>query len=135
MIPHLNKLKKELNEKILSLKPVELFSGPTNATTINLKDSITNYKYVEIFYSMGTANGALKSSKAPVGPAINLSDAISGYFDNSYYGIRLHATSCIISGTTLTKQVGYNFSFKTDNTMVFDDTKNEIYIHEVIGYK
>lgn len=126
---------KILNDKVLNLTPVLLYSGTTDALTITLNDNISNYEYVEVIYCLRNTVGNAKSSKAPVGKTINLSGAVMGYFNDSYYATRLYATFCTISGTTLTKSKGYVQDLKTDGTMVFSDTINEVYITRVIGYK
>ena len=104
-----------------------------------MSKDISEFDYVEIFYKViPDGNPSVvnqKSLKGVVGIPIILDVAVSGYFENSYYGIRLYSTTVTISGTTLTKPVGYNFSFKTDNVMVFNNTRNDIYITKVIGYK
>lgn len=108
-----------------------------NSTTITLNDNISNYVSYEIYYTLG-ANGPETSSRAEVGRACTLFGTRTGHFalsEGSYYGIRLNSTNATISGTTLTKPVGYMFTFKTDNTMKFADNENEIYIRKVVGYK
>ena len=120
---------------IQKLKGTVLYeSSGSNSTSLTLNDNITNYQYYEIFYSVGTATGAMASSRVLVGKSAKLDGAISGYFDN-YYGIRLIATNASISGKNLTKQQGYAQTLKTDGTMVFSDALNGIYIHKVVGYK
>ena len=120
---------------IQKLKGTVLYEGSgTNSTSITLSDNIQNYKYCEIFYSVGTATGAMASVKALVGKPLKLDGAIIGFFDG-FYGIRLIATSATISGKNLTKQQGYAQTLKTDGTMVFSDALNGIYIHKVVGYK
>lgn len=114
-------------------------SGSNGSPPITLSKDISEFDYVEIFYKViPDGNPSVvnqKSLKGVVGIPIILDVAMSGYFENSYYGIRLYSTTVTISGTTLTKPVGYNFSFKTDNVMVFNNTRNDIYITKVIGYK
>ena len=120
---------------IQKLKGTVLYEGSgTNSTSITLSDNIQNYKYCEIFYSVGTATGAMASVKALVGKPLKLDGAIVGFFDG-FYGIRLIATGATISGKNLTKQQGYAQTLKTDGTMVFSDALNGIYIHKVVGYK
>ena len=115
-------------------------SGSNGSPPITLSKDISEFDYVEIFYkvipdSNPSSAASQKSVKGVVGIPIILDAAVVGYFENSYYGIRLYSTTVTISGTTLTKPVGYNFSFKTANVMVFNDTRNDIYITKVIGYK
>ena len=115
-------------------------SGSNGSPPITLSKDISEFDYVEIFYKVIPDSNPSsvvnqKSVKGVVGIPIILDVAVSGYFENSYYGIRLYSTTVTISGTTLTKQVGYNFSFKTANVMVFNDARNDIYITKVIGYK
>lgn len=120
---------------IQKLKGTVLYeSTGSNSTSLTLNDNITNYKECEIFYSVGTATGAMASVKVLVGKPIKLDGAITGFFDG-FYGIRLIATSATISGKNLSKPVGYAQLLKTDGTMVFSDALNGIYIHKVIGYK
>ena len=107
--------------------------------SITLSDNISNYDYVEIYYKI-IPDGIVistkqKSEKGIVGTPIILEASIDGYFENSYYGVRLYSTVATINGTTLTKPVGYNFTFKTDGTIVFNETRNDIYVFKVIGYK
>lgn len=121
---------------IQKLKGTVLYeSTGSNSTSLTLSDNISNYKEYEVFYSLRTENGEANSVRCLVGRSAILTGAISGYFDNSYYGTRLYAGRCSISGNKLTKVIGYNFSFKTDGAALFNDTRNEIYIHKVIGYK
>ena len=120
---------------IQKLKGTVLYeSSGTNSISITLSDNIQNYKYCEIFYSVGTATGAMASVKALVGKPIKLDGAITGFFDG-FYGIRLIATSATISVKNLSKPVGYSQLLKTDGSISFSDTLNGIYIHKVIGYK
>lgn len=120
---------------IQKLKGTVLYEGSgTNSTSITLSDNIQNYKYCEIFYSVGTATGAMASVKVLVGKPLKLDGAITGFFDG-FYGIRLIATSATISGKNLSKPVGYAQLLKTDGSISFSDTLNGIYIHKVIGYK
>ena len=120
---------------IQKLKGTVLYeSSGSNSTSLTLNDNITNYQYCEIFYSVGTATGAMASVKALVGKPIKLDGAITGFFDG-FYGIRLIATSATISGKNLSKPVGYAQLLKTDGSISFSDTLNGIYIHKVIGYK
>lgn len=103
-----------------------------NSITLTLNDSVVNYKEAEVIYGY---KGVMKSAKAPLPNAIPLFFSKSGYYDDSYYGVRQHSTEIRFNGTTATKPIGYNFTFKTDNTMVFNDTLNDIYIYKIIGYK
>lgn len=126
--------------KTLSLKGVILYDTTgSNETNITLNDDISNYNYVEIFYKVipdGTVASTKQSSvRAVVATPIILESSVSGYFENSYYGIRTYSTSVTISGNTLNKPVGYNVSFSASNTVSFNDKKNDIYITRVIGYK
>lgn len=103
-----------------------------NATTLTLTETLANYKEVEVVF--GNA-GLIKSVKAPKGFAIELSLSRAGYFDNSYYGVRQISSDISFNGTTATKPVGYTLTFKTDNTITFNDKLNDIYIYKIIGYK
>lgn len=112
-------------------------SSGDNSTTITLNDDISNYDRYRIYFALGL-NGPEVSNEVYVGEACALSGAYSGHFElaeGAYYGIRLNATSARIDGNILTKSIGYCFTFKTDNTMKFADTENEIHITKVVGYK
>lgn len=132
----MNEIKSVVNGAIDKLEPVILYdTAPTNATTLTLNDDISNYTYVEFICSLQSSTGHQFSSKGQVGHTILLCSAMQGYLDNSYYGVRLHTSYVTITGTSLTKTIGYGVSFKTNGTFVFADNENRIYIHQVIGYK
>lgn len=129
----------ELNNKIV--KSTELYNTTgNNATTLVLNESINNFTYYEVFYKViSTTTGdtyASGSVKAFVGESAVISENVANYFKElSCYGIRIYASKIVIKNTELTHIVGYNITLKTDNTMIFDDTRNEIFITKVIGYK
>lgn len=129
----------ELNNKIV--KSTELYNTTgNNATTLVLNESINNFTYYEVFYKViSTTTGdtyASGSVKAFVGESAVISENVANYFKElSCYGIRIYASKIVIKNTELTHIVGYNITLKTDNTMIFDNTRNEIFITKVIGYK
>lgn len=124
-------INKYLNKTKKTIKTI-LYDGNTNATTISLSDSVANYDELEIVYGNGSSR---KTEKIPVGTAASLFLSRSGYFDGSFYGVRQNTTSISFSGQTATKPVGYTFSFKPDNTMVFSDNIHDIYIFKITGIK
>lgn len=129
----------ELNNKIV--KSTELYNTTgNNANTLTLNESIDNFTYYEVFYKViSTTTGdtyASGSVKAFVDESAVISENVANYFKElSCYGVRVYASKIIINDTKLTHVTGYNITLKTDNTMIFDDTRNEIFITKVIGYK
>lgn len=108
-----------------------LFEGESNQTNITINENINNFDEYGVFYKI---NGINFFQKAQVGNSIALFGATSGYYNN-FYGIKLVATSASITNTSLNKPIGYNFHFKTDNTIAFNDTDNLVYITKIVGYK
>lgn len=124
----------EVQESVNELKETILYENAsgTNATSITMSETLANYKTVEVIYGYETVR---TSVKVPKGAALPLFLSRAGYFQNSYYGVRQNTTSISFNGTTATKAVGYTFDFKTDGTIAFSDTINEIYIYKIVGYK
>ena len=119
----------EVNLK--TVKETVLYNDISNLTTLNLKENVSNYDEVGIYYRI---HNKYFYQRAKVGQRIAIFGATNGYY-NSNYGIKLVATDVTISGTTLTKQIGYNFMFKVDNSITFNDTDNLVYIDKIVGYK
>lgn len=120
----------------LSGIPISIYSGSTtNALSLTLDDDISNYSYVEFLCSLDSSTGHQFTAKGQVGHTILLNASRQGYLDSSYYGIRLNTCYVTISGTSLTKTIGYTVSFKTTGEVVFSDSRNDVYIHKVFGYK
>lgn len=128
---NLNQMQDNIEEAINGVVLFESAEGD-NSTSITLNETLANYKEIEIVF--GNA-GLIKSVKAPKGFTIELSLSRTGRFDNSYYGVRKNTTNISFNGTTATKPIGYTFTYKVDNTMVFSDTLNEIFIYKIVGYK
>lgn len=128
---------KELNSAKSNKGTVLFESSGDNSNSITLNDDIANYDRYRIYFTLGL-KGPEVSNEVYVNKTCALFGTRSGYFElsgGSFYGIRLNAANATISGNVLTKNVGYCFTFKTDNTMNFTDTENEIHITKVIGYK
>jgi hypothetical protein len=129
-----------INELKNTTKELYTNESGTNNATITLNDDISNYKEVEILFSMlstnsvGVTSKRMKSVKALVGHQIALEGSVMGYFKN-VYGSRMYSTHCDISGNTLTKTNGYTHTFSTSGAVSFSENENGIYIHRVVGYK
>lgn len=119
---------------VSDLVPVVLYENEsgTNAASFEITKTVPNCKYIEVTYGYESLRHVVKSPKLCIIP---LFLSRMGYFDNSYYGVRQNTATLLIDNKTVTKQVGYTFTFKTNGTMVFSDTLNEIYIYKIVGYK
>lgn len=111
-----------------------------NALTLTLSDKVENYVYCKIFYKRIDVtteyNSGEKCVEFQVGNKALLETMDASYFtDVGYYGIRIAACYAAISGNTLTRSFGYNITLTTNNTLIFNDTRNEIFITKVVGYK
>lgn len=106
-----------------------LFDGETN-TTFNLSESVANFSYVEIYYSLRTSGvDYFQSVKvhSPQGKRCSLFSSLP----NSGY---------VIIGMGAILLDGSNVSFLANNTFIGSDmnnavTDNEIYIFKVVGYR
>lgn len=122
--------------KQLEKKGVLLYSSTgSNATVIELNENISNYDEYEVYYSLNSANGAVKHVRAKINESVALDGSLPGYFNNEYYAIRLISTSAYVAGKKLTKAVGYSQDLTTSGALAFSDSLNAIYIKRVIGYK
>ena len=104
----------------------------TNETSFEISETLADYKYVEVTYGNGSIRQVVKAPKLY---AIPLFLSRTGYFDNSYYGVRQNTSALTIVDKKVTKPVGYTFSFNTGGAIGFSDTLNEIYIYKIVGYK
>lgn len=121
--------------KYLMPKERVLFSSEAgnNSNSLQLEDNINNYKRYKVRFKVGNTTGPENSAEAKVGNVCQLSVNERGYFDN-YYGVRIHAGRCSITGSTLTRDVIYTITISTEGAISFSDSIKEIYITEIIGY-
>ena len=111
-----------------------LYSGSTT-DNFSIIETINNFYRVKVYYSVGSTNYSQEFINAGSGGSVSIFASRTGYFDNSYYGVRNSTSILTFSGTSVTKPIAYTFSYKTDKTMVFSDTLNEIVINDVVGYR
>ncbi len=107
-------------------------SGDGEAGNFTLSESVTKYKYLEIEFNTNNVYKIVKCSK--INPNVELSISRAEYLDNSYYGIRIEVGKLYISGTSVTRSLGYKVTIKaTDSSVIFSDS-NEIKVNKVVGY-
>lgn len=112
------------HQGIIQCKPTSLFDSSTGVTgTVTLSDSVSNYKYLEIFFG---ANKQLNSVMYSVerGTEVNL---VYGYYSGGLVSVQ--TVMCTVSGKTITKGTGYYFNKDTQGV------SNDLHIYRVLGYK
>ena len=110
---------------------VVLYENSTGSNdSITLNDSITNYKYIEIFY--GSATRYQTSSKIDL--RVNNGGTLTEIHSDNNGAMYFNTRTITISGTTLATD-GTRYSSGQSGAWTNWSNTNSIYIYKVIGYK
>lgn len=115
-------------------KEVILFDGAPTTGDVSLKDSVSHYKYIEVFYYTYPSN--FSSVKVPSN-ASNISCVLVD-FDLTYsenHGFVLQFKGLINNDTQLIVGGKGRFYKYQNSTDITQDTQNQIYVSKVVGYK
>ena len=137
-----NKVLRDKNNKILNpnipryekMVATELFNNPSgNAGEITLNDSLTNYEYIEIYFTNPTF-GIFDSSKIdnPNGKKTSLKVSMRYSNGGSYY---TYFRDVSLNGNKITNLFGGYYAVRVDGSIEYFNNVNYINITRVLGYK
>ena len=132
-----DKLGNILNPKIPRYEKMvatELFNNSSGSGgEITLNDSLTNYEYIEIYYTNPTFD-IFDSSKIdnPNGKKTSLKVSMRYSDGGSYYTYFRDAS---LSGNKITSLFGGYYAVRTDGSIEYFNNINYISITRVLGYK
>ena len=138
----MNDVLKDKNKKILNpnipryekMVATELFNNPSgNAGEITLNDSLTNYEYIEIYFTNPTF-GIFDSSKIdnPNGKKTSLKVSMRYSNGGSYY---TYFRDVSLNGNKITNLFGGYYAVRVDGSIEYFNNVNYIKITRVLGYK
>lgn len=118
----------------IQCKPTVLYNNASGTTgTITLSQSISNFSYVEIFFSKNITRerNGITSVKVPITSATEYASLVT-YNNDTSNRPQILTKSVKLNGTSITHQSGYYINFKTTTEV---GSSNEISIYRVIGWK
>lgn len=121
----------EVNANANNLKPVQLYSytGTNKQTSINLSDSYSNYKFIEIYGQRNVMHGFIKMNTTDSNVIdFNIVGQNNGYLEISSSHMIFNNTSVTLTGNVITFDT-------TSGAVAGYDYNQQNIIRKIYGYK